>query len=209
MIPYAVVDTKQLEVPVARKNKSVYQKKSFSLSSGLEMFDSNEICIRRAMVDLITVRGLRAAHVFHYKSGSVDWHMFQPSSSPVNQAEVNGHMIFAIQAMKAGEMAPCLQIDSTKKALLTNKADVMDLLNGFHSEDRIFIVLIFNDRAFATGNYFDESTLCKAIVNYQPPKENTIIWPEKDRYLRLLAERVSTQKPVIRIVERYNKKECK
>ncbi|MED4068715.1 hypothetical protein [Priestia megaterium] len=209
MIPYAVVDTKQLGVPVVRKNKSVYQKKSFPLSSGLEMFDSNEICIRRAMVNLITVWGLRAAHIFHYKSGAVDWHMFQPSSSPVNQAEVNGHMIFAIQAMKAGEMAPCLQIDSSKKALLTNKADVMDLLNGFHSEDRIFIVLIFNDRAFATGNYFDESTLCKAIVNYQPPKENTIIWPEKDLYLRLLAERVSTQKPVIRIVERYNKKECK
>ncbi|MEH7510701.1 hypothetical protein V7159_23960 [Priestia megaterium] len=209
MIPYAVVDTKQLGVPVVRKNKSVYQKRSFRLSSGLEMFDSNEICIRRAMVNLITVWGLRAAHIFHYKSGIVDWHMFQPSSSPVNQAEINGHMIFAIQAMKAGEMAPCLQIDSTKKALLTNKADVMDLLNGFHSEDRIFIVLIFNDRAFATGNYFDESTLCKAIVNYQPPKEDTVVWPEKDRYLRLLAERVSVQKPVIRIVERYNKKECK
>ncbi|PGQ88212.1 hypothetical protein [Priestia megaterium] len=207
MIPFGVMDSKKLGLPIIPVEDTKFKKVSFRLSGGLEMVDNNEICIKRAVVQLMTVQGLRAAHIFHYKSGEVDWYRFEPSLCSLNQAEINGHMIFAIQAMKAGEMTPCFQIESIKKPLVKQTSQIIKFLNGFQVTDRIFVVLVFKDRIFATGNYFDESTLCKAIVDFEPlPVVEGIKWPAPDRDLRLFSKSSVLKKPVIRIVKQYNKK---
>lgn len=168
MIPFAVMRSEAIGLPTVNPSEVLIKKTTFPFDSGLKLNDSCVMSVRRAMVQLVTTKELRAAHVFRYgENGEVEWHLFESAEQPLNQAEINGHMIFAIQSIKQGNLTSLVEIECTKRHI-QNKNPVRRFLETIDETESVFIILILKDKAFCVGNYFDESTLCNAIVNFIP-----------------------------------------
>lgn len=170
MIPFAVMNPDRLNIPQVAKeiNRKTL---TFPIKGGIRLSNC-ELAMKRALLHMVTVQDIRAVHVFHYKNSFADWHfadwhLFEPNAEPLNQAEINGHMIFAIESMKKGELSSVLSIEGTERKLIKNKQPIIHFLRNFKVEDSVFIVIITRYTAFASGNFFNESALCRALLSHE------------------------------------------
>lgn len=185
MIPFSVLTSKTAGLPVIHADATHKQETTFPLSGGMQLSESNEMALKRAQLCLVTTRELRAAHIFLYKNDTVKWHLFEPSDQPLNQAEINGHMMFAMQSMKEGELTAFQIIENLPKKHMRTKP-VIEFLNRIGDSERIYVVFVFRDMVFTTGNYFDESTMCQTIMNFVPSvAREKAEWPDADPRLRM------------------------
>ena len=86
--------------------KKIEKIMSICSSKGLLLNNDNSLVVKKAMVQLATNRGLRAAHVFLVENDEVEWNLFFPGDEPLTQAEVNGHLMVAIEHLKYPAMYP-------------------------------------------------------------------------------------------------------
>ena len=180
---------REMGIPVARQSIMIKTQKVMTLSSGFVISENNSFYIKQAIVQLATNRGLRGAHVFLKGRTQFQWNIFFVKDEPLTQAEVNGHMIFTIEYMKHPELSRLQSVRRTEKKLIFDTDSVIEYLEEIEESVPIFVILVFDNLIYTTGNFISETMLCKAILNYKIsdyPQPTKGTWPESDGRSRLL-----------------------
>lgn len=152
-------------------------------ANSIQLKANNEVSIQRSILHLITTPELRAAHVFHFKDGCTDWRVFEPYQSPLTSYEVRGAMVYAIKQFRE----PTFLLSKTKiraTSFIRSVNRIVQYLESFKQKDKIYIILIFKHWSYAIGNYFDETSICQALLEYRPRKPESVIRnTEKDKLI--------------------------
>lgn len=190
MIPFAVMSTEKLGLPDINISNEEEKVVTFPLGGGAGSNLGNGMAVKTAVLNLWAFKKeLRAAHIFRFKKETVDWHLFEPSNDPLNQYELNGQMMFSIRAIQQTDFQSEMIIEPSEKKFINKRGKLHRALASIQPEDQVYIVLVFKDLIIAGGNYFDESTLCKAIVHHKPSikKNKVYTWLHGDKMQRLLS----------------------
>lgn len=134
----------------------------------------NGIDIRRSILHVITTPKLRAIHIFCFKEDKTEWTFFEPYTAPLSTAEVRGMMVYGIKQFRE----PSFLLSETRiksDSFIEKIGGIADYLDSFKPDDKIYIIMTFKNWSYATGNYFDETSLCRAILQYQPRKVSGVI----------------------------------
>lgn len=134
----------------------------------------NEVVIQRSILHLVTTPELRAVHTFHFKEDHTEWNVFEPYQSPLSIQEVRGMMVYAIRQFRD----PTFLLTQTKiksNSFIRSAKPIIHYLESLHPEDKIYIILIFKYWSYAIGNYFDETSICRALLEYRPRKAESVI----------------------------------
>lgn len=100
--------------------------------------------------------------------------MYEPYHSPLTVHEVRGMMVYAIKQFRN----PTFLLSPTNirsNSFIWSTKPIREYLDSLQQEDKIFIVLTFKDWSYAVGNYYDETTLCRALLEYQPRKAESVM----------------------------------
>ena len=208
MTPIAVMNTEVLGFPVS--TGEVYKTKTtMKLDGGLKTLSDNSKIIRQAVVQLITNHHLRAAHVFRFNKNDVDWHLFEPAIEPLNQNEIKGQMILAVQSIKKNGKASTIPAYSSRETYIKNRGIVIEYIEKIDPTESVFFILVFSDRIFIVGNYFDEHTLCTAMIHQRrPPKRMTWPKPNPENQLERLIQQGELKKRLFLGASFYSSKRC-
>ena len=205
---------REMGIPLTNGQQMNKIEKVMTINSGALVTPDNSLPVKRTMVHLATNRGLRAAHIFLVENNQFEWNLFFPGDEPLTQAEVNGHLMFAIEYIKHPDSSPLCEVEKSGKKIIYETSSVIEYLEELKERVPIFVVLVFDNTIFTTGNFISETMLCKAILNYTKPEINKTRWPDSDRRSRMFwyANRkkcifncdsfhVSKEKSVIRTVK--------
>lgn len=204
MIPVAVMNSEKLGLPIAA-GLTRMTKTTLKLNSGMKTILDNTKIINKAAVQLITNHHLRAAHIFIYKNTETNWYLFEPALSQLSPNEINGHMILAAQAIQKTAAESVFPTKSPDNHFIKDRNQVIQFLEGIDFSEAVHIVLVFSDRVFTVGNYFDENTFCRAIYNQRQPSKK-FPWPKSSLVERSMRNVNSEGKPLMD--DRYSQEKC-
>jgi hypothetical protein len=175
MIPMNVMTTKKLNLPYLVSGG--VNKRTITLPAArcIQMKANNEIPIKRTILNLITTPHLRSLQVFHFRETETSWTIYDPENHPLNHNEVKGAMVLAIQGVKSDTVNTLKNIDVPSNGYVQSTKTIIRHLESFSRDDKIFIVALFKQHFFSIGNYYDESTLCRALLNFRPRKVESVI----------------------------------
>jgi hypothetical protein len=187
LIPFNVMATDKLNLPYLNHNDVCCTSYTFpAYSPSVQLKAANRISINRAILNLITVRHLRAAHIFQFKDGSTEWTVYDSKENPLEQHEVRGSVVWAIQQVKSHSASALSPVSIDSQSFVHSTKPIIRKLESFSPDDKVFIILVFKDCAIATGNYFDETALCRALLNFSPRMTDKVIRQVKSDILNSL-----------------------
>lgn len=176
MIPFNVLNSDKLDFPYL--NKTLRHHRTLPKAHCIQMKADNELSIKRSILHLVTLPHLRAVHVFRFEAEHTDYFLFEPNGSSVTKEEAKGTLALAIQHVQQGTSSKMTQIQAYAYRFIHNRKAIIAFLESFAKEERLFIVLCFKEHLFSSGNYYDETSLCRAMLAYQPvpkPPQKTVI----------------------------------
>jgi hypothetical protein len=161
------MSTSELGIP--KKQKEILQTE-YTLSSPekIQLKADNETSIKRAILNIVTTKNLRAAHIFEFSKKSVQLNVFEPRADPLNKNEMKGTMVFAMKQVRSEPSSTIKRIAKEPHEYIKDTKPIVHYLEGIDKNSDIFIVLIFNNAVFVTGNTYDESVLIKSIIGFNP-----------------------------------------
>lgn len=174
MIPLNAMATDKLDIPYLHHD--VFTTTQFLPAANcVQLKADNIISINRSILNILTIPDLRAVHIFQFHEGKTDWTIYDNRHSPLTINEVKGTMVFAIQQVKYGLSATVEPVKIKSQSFIRSTKTIIKHLEQFQPEDKILIVSVFKTHALTAGNYFDETTLCRALLNYEPRKSDRVI----------------------------------
>lgn len=175
MIPFNVMSTDRLNLP--HLNRKDYQVSSYVFPAAryAQLKVTSEVSVNRAILNLITVPDLRAAYLFEFKEEQTDWSVYQSNRSPLTEHEVRGAMILAMKQIKQDSYAKLTPTKIRSHSFIHFTKPIIKHLERFVPEDKVLIILIFKDYTMVTGNVYDETTLCRALLKFCPQKADRVI----------------------------------
>lgn len=129
---------------------------------------SIEVCLKRCILNLVTIPNLRAAYVFRFNKEETHWTVYEPTNAPLTQNEVRGALFFTMSQMKKDRNAMFRNIKEKTKAYIRNTKPIIKEIENIGKFQKVFIIFVFKNLLFMTGNFYDESSLCHALVNFSP-----------------------------------------
>lgn len=190
------------ESPFPFINKEPYIKQDYELPIA-KCVDTSipiEICLKRCILNLVTIPNLRAAYIFRFNKHHTHWTVYEPPNAPLAQKEVRGALFFTMnemKQMKRSQESMFRNIKEKSKLYIRNTKPIVKEIENISKFQKVFIILVFKNILFMTGNYYDESSLCHALVNFVPRKIKTNFQPLAPNLL----ESRKCQNHVIRNVE--------
>lgn len=144
------------------------------IANCIQLKADNEIAIQRSIIQLVTTPELRAVHIFHFKEEHTDWRFFEPYHAPLSKNELRGMMIYGIKQFREQKFSYAMT-KIRSHSFIHSVEPINEYLRSFEKEDKIYIIMTFKDWSYAIGNYFDETTICRSILQYQPRKIESVI----------------------------------
>jgi hypothetical protein len=129
-----------------------------------------EVCMKRCILNLVTIPNLRAAYVFRFNKTHTHWTVFEPPNAPLTQKEVRGALFFTTNEMKRDRGAVFRKIKEKPKVYIRNTKPIIKEIENLSKLQKVFIILVFKNLLFMTGNFYDESAICHALINFTPRK---------------------------------------
>jgi hypothetical protein len=165
------------------KNES-YAKQIYKLpkTKPVSTSTSMEICLKRCILNLVTIPNLRAAYVFQFNKNETHWTVYEPTNAPLTQNEVRGVLFFTMSQMKKDRNVMFRHIKEKSKVYIQNTKPIIKEIENIGKSQKVFMIFVFRNLVFMTGNFYDESLLCHALVNFTPRKVQ-IAFEQKDRNL--------------------------
>lgn len=170
MRPFNVMNSKVVGLPSKTKKELAYHKQVYPSVEPVQLKSSNEDTIKRAVLHLTVMKGLRAAHIFTYEENETIHEMYEPSHSPINQHELRGAMVYAIHCVRNYWNSHLLKIKPTDKGLAFDTQEVADHLQRIPKDKKIFVVLVFSNYFFCCGDYYDDTPLTQSMVKTKKRK---------------------------------------
>lgn len=134
-------------------------------------FITDDKTIEKQIIFLLTTfKDMRAAHFFVYGEDETTWHLFSPTNSPLTQAEVGGHMKRGISEVVKGNSITTSKFSKPIQRYTRMGKQVRSFYTRLENKNHVFAILVFKDFIFIAGNVFGESSLCKAVMHYNPHK---------------------------------------
>lgn len=191
------------ESPFPFSNKDPYAKQVY----GLPVADCTateiqiDVCLKRCILNLVTIPNLRAAYIFRFNKQHTHWSVYEPTHAPLTQKEVRGALFFTMNEMKRNQESMFRNIKEKPKACIKNTRPIIKEIETIGKFQKVFIILVFKNILFMTGNYYDESSLCHALANFVPRKIQTLNAPTEPNLLVTRKQPDYNIKDVIRKVE--------
>lgn len=165
----------------------------------IQLKANSEISIHRSILHLITTPQLRAAHIFHFKNNHTEWRFFEPDHAPLTTSEVRGTMVYGIKQFRK----PKFELTRTKirsHSFIHSVNPIVEYLESLHHQDKVYIILVFKDWSYAIGSYYDETSICRALLAYRPRKSRSVIRNmDKDKPILIPKTGYSNQSKEVRI----------
>lgn len=174
MIPFNVIATENLDIPFLPK-KALVTHYILPVANCVQLKATNEVSVNRAILHLITVPCLRAAHIFHFKKNITKWTIHESKENPLTQNELRGTMVTAIQQVKHNSASKLHPVKIKSNAFITATKPIIRQLETFAPDDKVLVVLVFKDFIIVTGSHYDESTICRAVLDFCPRKSKRVI----------------------------------
>lgn len=166
--------TDKLNIPVVIPQDSKCNQYDLPATNCVQLKADNRISIQRSIIHLITIPKLRAAHVFRFKEDRTEWKFYEPYHAPLSVSEVRGTMVYAIKQFREPEFL----LTKTKiksHSFIRSNVPIIKYLESLSKEDKVYIILVFENWSYAIGNYFDETSICRALLQYRPRKVGSVI----------------------------------
>lgn len=147
----------------------------------IQLKADSELSIHRSIIHLITTPELRAAYIFHFKEDKTEWKVFEPAHAPLSINEVRGAMVYGIKQFRKPKFTLTLS-KIRSNSFVHSTTSIVEYLESLKHDDKIYIILVFKNWSYAIGSYFDETSICRALLEYRPRKGYSVIRNmEKDK----------------------------
>jgi len=173
MIPYNVLAS--IPLPFITYSKLTKDVKELPYKVNMmQEAEDNQLDIRRSILNLHTISNFRAAFIFEQQEESVTCTRFEPFRHPLSTIEARGMLTLTMQELK--QAPECLKkIRGDRTECIKRPKKVIQYLKGVDPATPIFILLVFENFLFATGTFYNETTLCQALVTFCPREDGHVI----------------------------------
>jgi hypothetical protein len=174
LIPFNVIATDNLDIPFLPK-PTLATDYILPVAHCVQLKASNEVSVNRAILNLITVPYLRTAHVFQFEKNRTKWTVYESKEKPLAQNELRGVLVAAIQQIKHNSASKLHPVKLKSNAFITATKPIIKQLESFAPDDKVLVVLVFKEYMIVTGSHYDESTICRAVLNFSPRETKRVI----------------------------------
>lgn len=171
MMPFNVLNGDKFYFPIKHSDLNIvkYEVNSFEK---IQLKVNSETVVKRAILNIVTVKNLRAAYIFRFQKGKMDWNLYEPKSGPISEKEHRGAIISAIKQMRTGPSPTLKRILTEKHSYIDNTKSIISALEQLQENSEVFVILIFKNVIFICGNYYDETAMIQAMLNFVPNKKS-------------------------------------
>lgn len=169
MIPYNVVST----FPYHWRQKGKVVKTRYILpvsQTGSETPIGFQTALKRSLLNVITTPQLRAAFLFLYENDQTQMISYESDQSPINQKEARGVFALAMRNFQKQPNPILMKVKPRAKGVLPSYKPIVQKLEQMHDGQKFFLILLYKSFLFMTGSYYDESSICHALIQFQETK---------------------------------------
>jgi hypothetical protein len=167
------MDSQKFGIPLKR-NELFHSELVMPPTDTIQLKEDNERVIKRSILNLVTTKNLRAAQVLEFKTNETVLHIFEPALEPLTECELRGSMIFAMKQIRTAPSPSIKQIETNPHRYIKNVKPIINFFDSFNKKSRLFVILVFENAIFVTGDHYNETVLCQAIINFVPAEKTSI-----------------------------------